>query len=636
MNKLTSILLAFIIFFAPFAIGTVAVWSEFVLRISILTIFFLFVIKSVKDGVLEYRTNALNMFFTVFILYMAFQVLFKTSILPHYTTNALEIAMIYFMLYFVVSSMMKKEEDAHNIISQITITGFLVSALGIAQFLTKADKIYWIRPVHSDSFFGPFINENHFACYISMAALVTLGGIVSSMRGWKKIPRGMPFKYMILNVFENILNKKTLFKIFAFGVMAASLFLSKSRSGMVFFLVSMTFFILFAASGKNTKKIIIWITLLGIFASYLLLSRIGVDTAALRLGSIFKSGEYEGRITMYLQGLKIFKDYPLFGTGIGTFANIFPLYQSGSELLYYMHLHNDILQFLIEAGSIGFIIISIPFLAFIMKFISRLTGISGTYKYYVGLSILAALFYLSLHSLTDFSMRLNAISSLFVILIAVSTPLMDPGEKRRLYIKGKIAKPVIYTAFIIIFISSFFLASRPFIVTLLCEKARSDYSFRLAMRLDPKNDAVYFDYCGFMLDKLSRKEVKENDAYEAMIRALDKAILLNSYKAKYLMAKGEIYSRRHDYGKAFDLLREAALMEPDNSRINFIYSYMIFWKAVNEIDASERGRLLNLGLVYYKRATTLSKHTHLYMIINNKADYQLLKSILKNDNINIE
>lgn len=635
MSKLTSILLAFIIFFAPLAIGTVAVWSEFVLRISILTIFFLFVIKAVKDGVLEYRASALNAVFAVFILYMAFQVLFKTSILPHYTTNALEITTIYFMLYFVVASMVRERANTHNIISWITITGFFVSSLGIIQFLTKTDKIYWIRPVHSNAFFGPFVNENHFACYISMTALVTLGGIVSSMHRWKKIPRDMPFKYMVLNVFENILNEKTLFRIFAFGVMAASLFLSKSRSGMVFFLASMAFFILFAASGKN-KKTIIWTVLLGILASYLLLNRIGIDTAALRLGSIFKYGEYEGRLTLYMQGLKVLKDYPLFGTGIGTFANIFPLYQFGSELRSYMHLHNDILQLLIESGAIGFIIITIPFLAFIMKFISRLSGTSGTDKYYAGLSILAALFYLSLHSLTDFSMRLNAISSLFVILIAISAPLMDPGEKRRLYIKGKIAKPVLYTAVIIIFISSLFLASRPFIVSLLCEKGQSDFSFRLAMKLDPKNDAVYFDYCGFMLDKLGRKEVKENDAYEAAIKALDKAIRLNPYKTKYLMAKGEVYSRWHDYGKAFDLLREAALMEPDNSKINLIYSYMIFWKAVNEIDASEREKLLNLGRAYYKRAAALSKHIHLYKIINDKNAYQLLKSILKDYSIDID
>ncbi|MCX5686504.1 MAG: O-antigen ligase family protein [Candidatus Omnitrophica bacterium] len=635
MNKLISILLAFIIFFAPFAIGTVAAWSEFVLRISILAIFFLFVIKSVKGGVLEYKTGALNVFFTVFILYMAFQVLFKTSILPRYTTNALEITVIYFMLYFVVAGMVKKEEDVHNIISRITITGFLVSALGIVQFLTKTDKIYWIRPVRSGSFFGPFVNENHFACYISMAALVTLGGIVSSVRKWKRIPPDMPFKYMVLNVFENILNEKTLFKILAFAVMAASLFLSKSRSGMVFFLASMAFFILFAASGKNTKKIV-WIALLGILASILLLDRIGVDTAVSRLGSVFKSGEYEGRLTLYMQGLKILTDYPLFGTGIGTFANIFPIYQFGSELLYYMHLHNDILQLLIEAGVIGFIIISMPFLAFIMKFISRLAGASDTYKYCVGLSILASLFYLSLHSLTDFSMRLNAISSLFVILTAVSTPLLDPGGKRELHIKGKIAKPLLYTALTVVFISFLFLASRPFIITLLCEKGQSDLSFRLAMRLDPKNDAVYFDYCGFILDKLGRKEIKEQDAYETAIKALDKAIQLNPYKTKYLTAKGEICSRRHDYGRAFDLLRKAALMEPDNSKINLIYSYMIFWKAVNEIDASERERLLTLGLAYYKRATALSKHIHLYMIINDKGDYQLLKSILKDIGIDIE
>lgn len=635
MNKSISILLTFIIFFAPFAFGAVDVWAEFVLKISILTIFFLFLLMSIKTGVLEYRVNALNIFFTAFILYTTFQIVFKVSILPHYTFNALETGIVYFGLYFVVTNMFGGSGGIYNVISRITVAGFFVSSLGIVQAVTKTDKIYWVKHVPHSNFFGSFVNENHFACYVSMVSLVTLGSIISSMYKWKKISWNMPFKYIVLNISENILNKKTLFKIFAFGVMAASVFLSKSRSGMIFFLASAAFFILFIALGKKRKGII-WIVLLGILTSYLLLNRIGADTVAARFISIFKSNDYEGRTTLYMQGLKLFRDYPLFGTGIGTFSNIFPMYQFGSELKFSEHLHNDILQFLIEAGAIGFIIIVIPFLAFIVKFISKINKTSDTYKYYAGLSILASLFYLTLHSLTDFGMRVNAISSLLIILIAVSSSLMSLGKERKIYIKGKNSKPVLYTASVIIFICSIILLSRPCIVSLLSEKGKTDLSFQLAMKIDPEDDRIYFNYCNFILEKLNRKEMKEEAAYKTATEAIDKAIQLNPYKSNYVATKGQICFWRYDYENAFTLLQKATLMEPDNPRANLIYSYMLFWKGINETSVSEREKLLAKGLAYYRRAGELSKHVHLYKIMDDKISYQILKSALKSEGIVIE
>lgn len=635
MNKSISILLTFIIFFAPFAFGAVDVWAEFVLKISILTIFFLFLLMSIKTGVLEYRVNALNIFFIAFILYTAFQIVFKVSILPHYTFNALETVIIYFGLYFVVTNMFGGSGGVYNVISRITVAGFFVSSLGIVQAVTKTDKIYWVKHVPHSNFFGSFVNENHFACYVSMVSLVTLGSIISSMYKWKKISWNMPFKYIVLNISENILNKKTLFKIFAFGVMAASVFLSKSRSGMIFFLASAAFFILFIALGKKRKGII-WIVLLGILPSYLLLSRIGTDTVAARFISIFKSNDYEGRTTLYMQGLKLFRDYPLFGTGIGTFSNIFPMYQFGSELKFSEHLHNDILQFLIEAGFIGFIIIVIPFLAFIVKFISRITRTADTYKYYVGLSILTSLFYLSLHSLTDFGMRINAISSLFIILIALSSSLMNAGKERKVRIKDKNFKAVLYAASIMIFVYSSFLISRPFIAYLLCEKAKTDSSFRLAMKIDPKDDKVYYNYCNFILDRLNRKEIEEEASYKTAREMLDKAVKLNPYKTNYVVAKAQICFWQYDYENAFALLQKATLMEPDNSRVNLIYAYMLFWKGINEMDVSERKRLLAKGLAYYRRAGELSKHVHLYKIMDDTISYQILRSALKSEGIIIE
>ncbi|NIV31552.1 MAG: hypothetical protein GWN58_19315, partial [Anaerolineae bacterium] len=58
--------------------------------------------------------------------------------------------------------------------------------------------------------------------------------------------------------------------------------------------------------------------------------------------------------TLRQDSVEIFRDFPLFGTGAGTYAHVYPRYKTipGDEVPV-EHARNDLLELLVESGLVG-------------------------------------------------------------------------------------------------------------------------------------------------------------------------------------------------------------------------------------------------------------------------------------------
>lgn len=133
--------------------------------------------------------------------------------------------------------------------------------------------------------------------------------------------------------------------------------------------------------------------------------------------------ELEGfkRFNFIQNTLSAFKDNYLFGTGLGSFINIYPSYEPLYEThqLYVNHTHNDYVELLLETGILG----AVLFLLFIILLIfglakSKLSQAAGI-----------AVFALAAHSLIDYPLRTMAIAILFAYLIAILLSVKDMNKK---------------------------------------------------------------------------------------------------------------------------------------------------------------------------------------------------------------
>jgi len=71
---------------------------------------------------------------------------------------------------------------------------------------------------------------------------------------------------------------------------------------------------------------------------------------------------YEGRELTYQTAKGMLRDYPVFGTGPGTFEHVFQLYRKNSDEYWPAQLHNDWLETAITFGWLGFGLIGAAFL----------------------------------------------------------------------------------------------------------------------------------------------------------------------------------------------------------------------------------------------------------------------------------
>jgi len=649
INTLISFILTFIIFFTPLAFGTVHLWSITILQSVILLLFFLYALSSIKKGALEYRQTPLNLFFLLFTLYIGLQ-LFGITREPYQTLSGLKMSILYFALFLVVTNTIQTRHQVQSLIFKITLAGFFVSLFGIVQFASGTHKIYWIKKLTHETFFGPFINENHFAAYISIIALITLGSIFANIIGSEKGRADYyhSFKKGVMTTLEKVLNSSAFFSIFAFSIMVTSVFLSGSRGAIVFLTVSVLFFIISFLFRRSSRKAV-WISLFIFITILLLLSWVGMEKTLAELSTVFDSENYRERILVYGDAVNVLRDYPVFGVGVGSFSSIFPMYRSGFGIAFYPHLHNEALQLFVEAGAFGFIIIIVPFVLFLLRLFQSAGKTRSSYKYCILTGIIASFLYLGLHTMISFSMRLNAISTLFVILLSMAVLVInlkpsssgqgltvDMREKILFAVKTPGAKRVagISTSFIFVCLSFFIL--KPFIAYTLAKNAGSPALFERAISLDPKNDRLYYDYHNFILIRLDLGLISEGEGYDNAKSALRKAIRLNPYKSSYLVAEGQLALKWNRYREASSSMREASLMEPNNHRVRLLYAYALFMEGLNEKDGKKKEMLLEKGLVNYKIARSLCSYVNLFTTITDRKSFKSLQKALSKEGISVQ
>ena len=363
--------------------------------------------------------------------------------------------------------------------------------------------------------------------------------------------------------------------------------------------------------------------------------------------AFYQQRSYAGRTGMYLDAARMFNDYSLYGVGLGTFSDIFRSYRTGLDTGYMPYTFSDILQFLCEAGAVGFFLMLIPLAFFFLKFKRRIWNTSSKFKFFIGMGIFCAFLYLGLHSLIAPNLWLSSIVSLSVLFLAIASLIMhyNPlmGEKdisvrtgKILLVKGKKTKVFAYILSGTIFLYLSFVVLRPYIVYKMILKTPSVPAFKRAIFLDPENASLYFHYSRFIVWQYKIGGVSDKSlAYQDAKQSMEKAVSLNPYNTDYVIADSELEGWAGNYEKALFLFKKASLMEPNNPWVQMRCAYEFFQEGLREENPDKKGLLLKKGLVYYNKARLLGRPT-LKSVIKNRILYRLFTALLEEEGIRIK
>ena len=134
-----------------------------------------------------------------------------------------------------------------------------------------------------------------------------------------------------------------------------------------------------------------------------------------------------GRITMWKAGIKMIKDYPLFGTGPYNVAEIFPKYHGPIDgIPNWPDVHNIYLQKTIEMGIAGGLIFSCLLLLFLILSIKLLKSVKNTYTIWSFAGIMGFLFMM----LTDSSFHLPRVAFSIYLMLAIAYVQADSSTAR--------------------------------------------------------------------------------------------------------------------------------------------------------------------------------------------------------------
>ncbi len=331
-----------------------------------------------------------------------------------------------------------------------------IALLAIAQRVGSPDKIYWFRTVPENaSPFGPWINPNQFAGYMEMMSPLALGlFFFYRPRSSSKLTT----REKVVNFFTFPGSNLYLFLGSAAVLMGLSVFVSLCRGGILTLTLS-AFVFMFLYNMKRPRYG--WVAILVITGCVIIaVSWFGWDTIITEFNhGITPSGELsDGRFALWADSRRIIRSFFLFGSGFGTFVDIFPSFRSFPGYHIFDHAHNDYLELMTDGGIIGFALAAGFVLAVLHHGWRRIRTRRDQYAVLLGIGAFTGIIAMLLHSLTDFNMHNGADGLYFFflcgLLVAVvntqfgyseSVTLLDTQSTR--WNLGYLAGTVVITVF---------------------------------------------------------------------------------------------------------------------------------------------------------------------------------------------
>jgi len=296
--------------------------------------------------------------------------------------------------------------DRHE---RIAAAGYTLVVSGVLQALYGGITALTGGPGEVAS--GSFVNRNHFAGYLELCLSAGLGLLVGSLTG----KSASNWKQFLRNSVTWILSPRMQLRL-ALIVMVIALILSRSRMGNSAFFISMlaTGAIALLLSKRAPRSMMVLIASLVVIDIALVGAYFGVEKVVDRI----EQTQMQEERRESAQALAIWRDYPVFGTGLGSFRVVFPKYRGADLGEPYTHAHNDYIEFASETGAVGIgllgLLVVMSFGAALRAQLVRHNPLMRGMSFGAMMGIIA----LMIHSSVDFNLQIPANALTFMLLLA--------------------------------------------------------------------------------------------------------------------------------------------------------------------------------------------------------------------------
>lgn len=391
----------------PVLFGAVLSPHITMIQIIIWGLGWLWVVKSLLKQSIRYISAPLDLPLLLFLIWGGVNLLTSTS--QHRTELALSLLGSYAILYGLIVQQLRTVRRVVGLAFLLVLVGCGESIFGLVQYLSGATTVLGHPTPNIGTLNATYFNHNHFAGFLILIMPVALGLLIGSAH------------------FE-----KRLFLAILFAIMGSALVLSLSRGGLLGFAVAVAGFFL-CLSLKHVhdpefrKRFVLTLLIGGLIVGAAVVW-IGVSPIAHRslLRTVMPDQETlraEIRFHLWRSALPLLTEFPLFGSGLGTFEDVFRRYRPAtlSQNQHAYFAHNDYLELTIEMGLPALFLVCWAIIRFYRYGLRSYFAHRHSVLTALLLGGLGSCTAMLVHSFFDFNLQIPANALLFVIIVAMTT-----------------------------------------------------------------------------------------------------------------------------------------------------------------------------------------------------------------------
>lgn len=322
---------------------------------------------------------------------------------PSATRTYLLKGIAFTLFLFLLLNSFREAKQVRRLLYVFVGAGTFQAFYGLLEYLSGHQHIFaYQKKYYIEAATGTFINRNHYALFLEMSLLVALGLLFSRLRT-SHVEETWRERLLALTDRRASMNLTLLLCI---GILAIGLVLSYSRAGIILGLAASGCFCLMQFwRGWSLKKTLL-VSLL-VVAVFIPAYGVGYWTLTGRYAVLTEEFSAPGgRWAVWRKTTEIVRDFPLVGTGAGTFQYTFPRYRDATTTAFYDYTHNDYLQVASESGVAGglLLLLGVASLARIWRRSAGFASESTILLSACGFALLAV----ALHEVVDFGLQIPA------------------------------------------------------------------------------------------------------------------------------------------------------------------------------------------------------------------------------------
>jgi hypothetical protein len=393
-------LVFFLLIFTPLARGSEYQWAVMIIHFATLLALTAMLIQKSLLWDWQIPRVVLNKPIAVLLIIVFGATCF--SQIPHVSLWPAILLGNYIILFYLVIDSVTTRAHLRLLVYVIIAVAIILTIVGLLKISGHNPFPWWnyaqstlnLDLAAASSTFG---NPNRFAGYMEMALPLTFGMFFTGFKG------GQRFLIVYLSL-----------------MMLIVLVFARSRGALISTMLSITFVTILYLINYPKHRFKLIAAFMGglLLISFIILSDKNVVEEFKTLKSMQSDASLTSRLMLWKNLAEMIRDYPLFGTGPGTFSTIFTQYQPVGFKVRFYRAHNDYLEFITEVG----ILLAGVYLWIIVLFFKRgfkkmrhpSRLVRGT-----TLGAMTGVTAMLIHSISDFNLQIPANAILFTVLAAI-------------------------------------------------------------------------------------------------------------------------------------------------------------------------------------------------------------------------